>query len=62
MNGKHMRRNELAERDAARRRHAAAVETRRNLQDLPQFQAVEDLPRRLRDLLRQLEQYESRTR
>lgn len=62
MNGKHMRKDQTVEWDAAQRRHAAAVETRRNLQGLPQFQIEEDLPQRLRQLLTQLEQHERRAR
>lgn len=60
MSGKPMRKDQTVERDAVQRRHAAAVETRRNLQGLPQFKIEEDLPQRLRQLLMQLEQREGR--
>ena len=62
MNRKQMRTDETEERIAAQRRHAAAVETRRSLQGLPQFQTEEDLPRRLRSLLEQLDLCEAQAR
>jgi len=62
MNGKHMRNDQAVEQEAVRCRRVAAVEARRNLQGMPQFQIEEDLPRRLRNLLEQLEQYESQAR
>ncbi|HWK13958.1 MAG TPA: hypothetical protein VNS02_06145 [Rhizobiaceae bacterium] len=57
-----MRNDQAVEQEAVRCRRVAAVEARRNLQGMPQFQIEEDLPRRLRNLLEQLEQYESQAR
>jgi len=62
MNGRPMRKDQAIERDAAQRRHAAAMEARRTLQDLPQFQIEDDLPQRLRQLLALLDEREPQAR
>ena len=58
MNGKHAYSGKSRDREAAIGRHAVAAETRRHMQDFPQFQADMDLTDQLRELLMQLEQAE----